>query len=399
MESKMSNKRSGWQTGPLHLHCTLFSSSPRSQPELLASVVDALQSAGLWLDFKKLRRRETTNTYRTLDDCSPAALIAEARDSRFQEAWAYAGRGTSLVEGHLTYLASVTTDEPFERSNWHSSFALEIGATAWPKIDRIVDKIERFFTDLARDPSWIAIAPSDLGIPIGGEENGIFESLTPPRVRPPRDFGRWRPSVLRVWDARWPIAAGQTFLRRATSARSVTFAEITRAALPADVRRTQVGQVSIDRWCDRLDDRADLERSIAQQQMWLGPLFEPPILWVFNEYGDDRVPPPPYGHLEAQPPGARFEWRDHERRVARARMSGDVLDALAIKELVTAAAAASQGLDLVFRDRQAAVKGRPAAKALGVGRTLFEDVDGALWNIHPLELYGGKSRPVQFVDE
>lgn len=218
------------------------------------------------------------------------------------------------------------------------------------------------------------------GTVIGGGLGAVSPSLPFPRPRPPRTYLRWTPGVIvgadctEDWPADVPRPPGTAAFRV--------------APVPPGTRRTVQDGVVLDRWVGQPWDGNELQSQLGACEQWLGEVIPLPIAEGFNALGDTFVSG--QGLEDAMPWMVSINPAERRGIKGVAPTGGElpvetVLEAMAhVKRGALPDGRPIERLDLLFPTREDAVGLRPAAKALGVARTLWVDTDRRMWNIHPL---------------
>ena len=247
--------------------------------------------------------------------------------------------------------------------------------------ESLVDGFRRFWLDLREA----------LGVPVAMGQNCEVKLMGydyPPPKPPPNRMG-WEPGPLFVVDRR--AIAESDILRRG---------RYLDGPLPDWVTRHESDEVVVDVWIPSLADEPDVTRRLSDQEAWLAEWLELPPAPGWNIHGDKLVE---HGPLEdARPLLTFYEPASAWGFKATVPIDGK-LDEASLADAVAwrRAKALPDGrplrrLDLIFPTRELVVALRPAAKALGIARTLWVSNDGNLWNIHvPNQVWRTGPSPVE----
>jgi hypothetical protein len=335
-----------------------------NDPPVLAAVLRALDRAGLWLDTWHLgaaRGGSAPQRVASLD-----ALLARAARWKQQSYTLYADpsgdRGAThlaidLRAGELTCALSLG--------------GAELDARRATLIDRFVQAVADARSALRGAAS---LHPRSCAFPLG---------FAYPRPRPVHNAPPWRlGSFVQFVDA--------DLLDALPPAAAELRGEVMRllaAPLPALASREDRDGLVVIRWAPDLLDVEGVARGCAAQERWLAAALDAPLAPGWNAAGDAAQPTfnltrrPP---LTFYDPVARLGYKA-VAATADGRVDEELLTDLAgwLRAGRLPDGAPLAGVTLIAPRRDAALALRPRARALGLGRVLYIDDGGTLWDPAP----------------
>jgi hypothetical protein len=205
-----------------------------------------------------------------------------------------------------------------------------------------------------------------------------------PRPRPPRQHPLWPVGSLVDF-------ISKSYRQRQTGDPPDAIERLLSSPLPPGVSREDLGDLLIFRWIDDLVDERRIAAARGQQERWFARVLDLPRAAGFNNLGDFletpfslRPHPPLTFYDDSLMEGYKAVVLDKENH-ADPGLIADMGEWISNRSLPDGTVLAK--LHVILPNRNSARSFQERASALGIGKVLYTDNQGALWNIDPPGLW------------